>query len=55
MALELSKDSLKAVRGRFYEDPAYHSEKDGLEAFDAQGPQKERHVAKTLMKIQRRS
>ena len=45
MALELSKDSLKGMQGRFYEDPVFQPSinSDELESFDKQFPDKETH------------
>jgi predicted N-acetyltransferase YhbS len=51
MALELGKDSLRGITGRFYEGPAFHVERDELEAFEAGFPPKEKHVTGTQLKV----
>lgn len=51
MALELDKDSLNGISGRFYEDQAYDSEKDELESFEKEFPYREKHVTDTQLKI----
>lgn len=47
MALELGQGSLSGIRGRFYEDRAYHYEKDELESFEKDFPYREKHVTET--------
>ncbi len=51
MALQLSEHSLDRIRGRFYEDDAYHPGKDELEAFEKGFPYKEKHVTDTQLKM----
>jgi predicted N-acetyltransferase YhbS len=51
MALELHEDSLNGIQGRFYEDQAYHSEKDELESFEQGFPYREKHVTDTQLKL----
>lgn len=51
MALELYPDSLNGLRGRFYEDQAFHTDKDELELFEKEFPYKEKHVTDTQLKI----
>ncbi len=46
MALELSKDSLNGMQGRFYEDPVFQpfSDRNELESFEKEFPYKQTHL-----------
>lgn len=50
MALELYKGSLDGISGKFYEDPAFVTDKEELETFEKQFPYKEKHVTDTQLK-----
>jgi predicted N-acetyltransferase YhbS len=50
MGLELNKDSMKGISGRFFEDRVFHVSNDELEIFEKQFPKKEKHVTDTQLK-----
>ncbi len=47
MALELYKDSLKNISGKFVADSAFESDQNELELFDKAFPLKEKHITST--------
>jgi len=49
MALELYKDSLKNISGRFVADAAFESDLNELELFDKKFPFKEKHITSTQL------
>jgi predicted N-acetyltransferase YhbS len=50
MALELNKDSLNGIEGKFFEDAAFHSEENELIEFEKEFPYKEKHITDTQFK-----
>jgi predicted N-acetyltransferase YhbS len=50
MALELSKNSLSGINGKFYETSAYHVSDEELELFEKEFPHKEKHITDTQLK-----
>jgi len=50
MGLELYKDALRGIKGRFQEDPVFHIDKEELEAFETRFPYREKHVTDTQLK-----
>jgi predicted N-acetyltransferase YhbS len=51
MALELQKEGLKGVRGRFFEDGSFSVDKEELEEFEKRFPRREKHVTPTQLKL----
>lgn len=51
MALELFKDNLKNVHGRFFEDECFTTNEAELEEFEKQFPYKEKKVTETQLKF----
>ena len=50
MALELYKDALCGITGRFREDPVFQIDEDELESFEKRFPYREKHVTDTQLK-----
>jgi predicted N-acetyltransferase YhbS len=51
MTLEMSSGGLKEIKGRFFEDELYTTDKDELTAFEKRFPHKEKHVLPTQLHI----
>jgi len=50
MALELYKDSLKGISGKFYMSPVFEVSLEDIEDFEKSFPYKEKHVTDTQLK-----
>jgi predicted N-acetyltransferase YhbS len=50
MALEMNRNSLTGIKGKFYEDKVFEIENEELEAFEKGFPYKEKHVTDTQLK-----
>jgi predicted N-acetyltransferase YhbS len=50
MALELSKGSLKGIRGTFHLPPVFEVSQEELKDFEKSFPYKEKHVTDTQLK-----
>ena len=50
MGLELTKNSLQGITGKYYEDAVLQIQEDELNEFERQFPYKEKHITETQLK-----
>lgn len=50
MALELYENSLSNIKGKFFESPVFHYDKDEFEEYEKQFPYREKHITDTQLK-----